>query len=134
MIPIKGSEEGFCVPRKGSTRAVPGRVVCDKKPSSTVPSSVTSHLSSLNHHFVMSIAYMVRRQLEAHIPSIPSSILPTWLKPIVEGLMGLFVLGICASAYRAGRTRFGSWKSIRKSSVDQGESHDADEQSSSPRR
>ena len=73
------------------------------------------------------MTYILRRQIEALIPSIPSSILPTWL-PIIDCLIGLLVLGVCTSAYKAGRTRFGSWRSIRKGNVHERESNNADEQ------
>jgi hypothetical protein len=96
--------------------------------------SISSHCSSLNHHIIMSMTYMARRQIEALIPSIPSSILPSWLKPIIDCFIGVLVFGVCTSAYKAIRTRFGSWTSIRKGNVHERERDNADEQYSFLRR
>jgi len=117
------------VPRKGHTGAVQGRVVRvgEKKLIPTMFNSIASHWLSTNHHIIMSMTYMVRRQVEALIPSIPSSILPSWLKPITDCLIGLLVFGVCTSAYKAGRTRFGSWTSVRKGNVHDRGRDDADE-------
>jgi len=98
-----------------------------------VPKSIYSHWLLINHHIIMSMTYMVRRQVEALIPSIPSSILPSWLKPITDCLIGLLVFGVCTSAYKAGRTRFGSWTSVRKGNVHDRGRNDADEQYFFPR-
>jgi hypothetical protein len=134
-MPRTWSTEGsFCVPRRGHTRVMQRRVTCERKLSPTFPNSTSSHCSSLNHHIIMSMTFMVRRQIEALIPSIPSSILPSWLKPIIDCLIGLVVFGVCTSAYKAGRTRFGSWTSIRKGNVHQREGNNADEQYSFLRR
>jgi hypothetical protein len=110
------------------------RGTCEKKLSPTVPNSTSSHCSSFNHHIIMSMTYMARRQIEALIPSIPSSILPSWLKPIIDCFVGVLVFGVCTSAYKAGRTRFGSWRSIRKGNMHQREGNNADEQYSFLRR
>ena len=112
----------------GTQGAMQRRVTCEKKLSPTFPNSTSSHCSSLNHHIIMSMTFMVRRQIEALIPSIPSRMLPSWLKPIIDCFIGVLVFGVCTSAYKACRTRFGSWRSIRKGNVHQREGNNADEQ------